>query len=42
MQTDSTARFLSALLDLIDDFVSEFRTRLIATQLIRNGGYFKH
>jgi hypothetical protein len=29
-------RFLSALLDLIDDFISEFRSRMIATQLIRS------
>ena len=36
MRPDSTARFVSALLDLIDDFVSEFRTRMIATQLIRS------
>jgi hypothetical protein len=36
MQTDSTIRFLGALLDLIDDFVSELRSRMIATQLIRS------
>jgi hypothetical protein len=36
MITDSTIRFLSALLDLIDDFISEFRSRMIATQLIRS------
>jgi hypothetical protein len=36
MKTDSTIRFLSALLDLIDDFISEFRSRMIATQLIRS------
>jgi hypothetical protein len=33
---DSTARFLSILLDRVDDFVSEFRTRMVATQLIRS------
>jgi hypothetical protein len=27
---------MGALLDLIDDFVSEFRSRMIATQLIRS------
>jgi hypothetical protein len=31
-----TARFVGALLDLINDFVSEFRTRMIAAQLIRS------
>jgi hypothetical protein len=36
MHTDSTVRFIGALLDLIDDFVSEFRSRMIATQLIRS------
>jgi len=36
MSTDSTARFVGALLELIDDFVSEFRSRMIATQLIRS------
>jgi hypothetical protein len=36
MRTDSTVRFLSAMIDLIDDFVSEFRSRMIATQLIRS------
>jgi hypothetical protein len=36
MILDFAARFVSALLDLIDDFVSEFRTRMIATQLIRS------
>jgi hypothetical protein len=36
MNIDFTARFVSALLDLIDDLVSEFRTRMIATQLIRS------
>ncbi len=36
MKTDPTVRFLSALLDLIDDFISEFRSRMIATQLIRS------
>jgi hypothetical protein len=36
MNTDSTVRFVGALLDLIDDFVSEFRSRMIATQLIRS------
>jgi hypothetical protein len=36
MHTESTARFLDALLDLLDDFVSEFRSRMIATQLIRS------
>jgi hypothetical protein len=33
---DSTVRFLGALLDLLDDFISEFRSRMIATQLIRS------
>jgi hypothetical protein len=33
---NSTVRFVRALLDLIDDFVSEFRSRMIATQLIRS------
>jgi hypothetical protein len=36
MHLDSTARFVSALLDFIDDFISEFRTRMIAAQLIRS------
>jgi hypothetical protein len=36
MNIDSTARFLSVLLDRADDFVSEFRTRMVATQLIRS------
>jgi hypothetical protein len=36
MQIDPTLRFLSALLDLMDDFISEFRSRMIATQLIRS------
>jgi hypothetical protein len=36
MTIDSTLRFLGALLDLIDDFISEFRSRMIATQLIRS------
>ena len=36
MNTNSTTRFLSALLDLLDDFVAEFRSRMIATQLIRS------
>jgi hypothetical protein len=36
MHVDSTARFVSTLLDHIDDFVSEFRTGMIATQLIRS------
>ncbi len=36
MNTNFTARFLGALLDLIDDFVSELRTRMIAAQLIRS------
>ena len=36
MDTDSTTRFVGALLDSIDDFVSEFRSRMIATQLIRS------
>jgi hypothetical protein len=35
MHPDSTTRFIGALLDLIDDFVSEVRSRMIATQLIR-------
>jgi hypothetical protein len=33
---DSTARFLSALLDFVDDFVAEFRTKIVATQLIQS------
>ena len=36
MNTDPTVRFIGALLDLIDDFISEFRSRMIATQLIRS------
>jgi hypothetical protein len=36
MTADSTARFVGALLDLVDDFVSEFRARMIASQLIRS------
>jgi hypothetical protein len=36
MDIDSTARFLSVLLNRVDDFVSEFRTRMVATQLIRS------
>ena len=36
MNIDSTARLLSVLLDRADDFVSEFRTRMVATQLIRS------
>jgi hypothetical protein len=36
MNVDSVARVVSALLDLIDDFVSEFRTKMIATHLIRS------
>ena len=36
MKADSTARFVGDLLDLVDDFVSEIRTRMIATQLIRS------
>jgi len=36
MKKDSTIRFLSALLELIDDFISELRSRMIATQLIRS------
>jgi hypothetical protein len=36
MHTDSTARFIGALLDLIDDFISEIRSRMVATQLIRS------
>ena len=36
MFTDSTFRFFGALLDLIDDFISELRSRMIATQLIRS------
>ena len=35
MSANSTARFLGALIDLLDDFVSEFRSKMIATQLIR-------
>jgi hypothetical protein len=36
MNIDATARFLSVLLNRVDDFVSEFRTRMVATQLIRS------
>jgi hypothetical protein len=36
MKVDSTARFVGAMLDLVDDFVSELRTRMIATQLVRS------
>jgi hypothetical protein len=36
MNTDSTVRFISALFDLIDDFISQFQSRMIATQLIRS------
>jgi hypothetical protein len=36
MKIDSTARFVGALLDRVDDFVSELRTRMVATQLIRS------
>jgi len=36
MHTDPNVRFLVALLNLIDDFISEFRSRLIATHLIRS------
>jgi hypothetical protein len=36
MNAESTARFVGILLDLIDDFVSELKTRMIATQLIRS------
>jgi hypothetical protein len=36
MNIDSTARFLSSLLDLFEDFLSEFRTRMIASQLIQS------
>jgi hypothetical protein len=36
MNVNSTARFVGTLLDLIDDFVSELKTRMIATQLIRS------
>jgi hypothetical protein len=36
MNANSTARFVGTLLDLIDDFVSELKTRMIATQLIRS------
>ncbi len=36
MTTNLTAHFLGALRDLIDDYVSELRTRMIATQLIRS------
>jgi hypothetical protein len=35
MKTNSTTRLVGALLDLLDDFVAEFRSRMIATQLIR-------
>ena len=35
MNTYSTARFVGAMLNLIDDFVSELRSRVIAAQLIR-------
>jgi hypothetical protein len=33
---NSPARSLGALLDLIDDFVAEYRSRMIATQLVRS------
>jgi hypothetical protein len=36
MSINSTARFLGALLDRADDFLSELRTRMVATQLIRS------
>ncbi|HSZ80550.1 MAG TPA: hypothetical protein VK775_24300 [Chthoniobacterales bacterium] len=36
MDIDSTARFVGALFDRVDDFVSELRTRMVATQLIRS------
>jgi hypothetical protein len=36
MNLDSTARFVGALLDRVDDFISELRTRMVATQLIRS------
>lgn len=36
MIIDSTVRFLSALVDRVDDFVSELRTKMAATQLIRS------
>jgi four helix bundle protein len=36
MKTNSTTRLVGTLLDLLDDFVAEFRSRMIATQLIRS------
>jgi hypothetical protein len=36
MNADSSSRFVGSILDLIDDFVSELKTRMIATQLIRS------
>jgi hypothetical protein len=36
MNIDLTARFMRDLLDLIDDFVSEFRTRMLASHLIHS------
>ena len=33
---NSTICFVRAMLDLIDDFISEFRSRMVATQLIRS------
>lgn len=36
MNGDSAPQFIGALLGLIDDFVSEIRTRMIATKLIRS------
>jgi hypothetical protein len=36
MNFDSTARVVGALLDQVDDFVSELRTRMVASQLIRS------
>jgi hypothetical protein len=35
MSANSTAGFVGALLNLIDDFVSELRSKMIAAQLIR-------
>jgi hypothetical protein len=36
MILDFTARFVDELLDLIDDFVSEFRIRMLASHLIHS------
>jgi hypothetical protein len=36
MSINTTTRLAAALLDRVDDFVSELRTRMVATQLIRS------